>query len=59
MPPFDQQAVKVTRAAHGKLTAIQKQMADERDRQVTFAEVIDELIRRYEMLILDAEEAGR
>jgi len=60
--PFSQVTLKVGQTSYRKLTAIQAQMATSRGRLVTYAEVIEELIRLWESTRApagDVQEAGR
>lgn len=59
---FAQTVIKVGGATHQRVTAVKRQLEQARGRQVTYAEVVDELVRHWEAsarLLQDVKEAGR
>ena len=59
---MEQVKMSVGRPTYDKLARIKAAAQRERGRQVTFAEVLDDLVRHWEateQLVRDAQEAGR
>lgn len=54
--------MKVSRVTYGRVAAVKTRIEEERQRQVSFAEVLDILVDHWEAterLVRDAREAGR
>jgi hypothetical protein len=57
--PFGQRVVTVGPAVHEKLLAIQRELAEERQRNVTYAEVVEYLVTFRETRVQIIREADR
>lgn len=54
MAAFEQVAMKVNPVTYRRVTSVKKIMEHDKQRQVTYSEVVDELVRGYEMLLAAA-----